>query len=76
MVETKFVTVSGKRGNFTQNVKSWYEPVKFTCHTRNVVQFRMSLEPNEIFSVMCATILIANTQNFRFAHFPRHCHKN
>ena len=33
----RYVTVSEKRGNFAQNVKSCYEPVKFTCHIGNVL---------------------------------------
>ena len=31
------VTVSEKRGNSAQNVTSYYEPVKFTCHIGNVL---------------------------------------
>jgi hypothetical protein len=38
-----YVTVHEKRGNFAQNVKSCYEPVKFTCHIGNVLAAVVSI---------------------------------
>jgi hypothetical protein len=44
-----------KRGNFAQNVKSCYEPVKFTCHIGNVLAAVVSITNFIVFSVVCAT---------------------
>ena len=43
--------VPEKRGNFTQNVKSCYEPVKFTCHIENILTaVDLIKELNEIYN--------------------------
>ena len=62
---TLYVTGFEKRDHFdfAQNVKSCYEPVKFTCPLENVLE--LHLEPNEIIANS-----ILDTKNSKFWSAP------
>ena len=51
--------MSEKRGNFAQNVKSYYEPVKFTCHVGDVLA-----------AVVSSTNIFGTERDIDLIHIP------